>query len=533
MFADYIFLNGEVITVNPRDEIAQAVAVRGQRIMAVGSSDDMLALQGPETKVIDLQGRSLLPGFIESHMHMALYGTNKFGVDCKNGVYSIEDIVARLKERAAVTKPGEWIRGWGYNDMKLAENRHPTRWDLDKASTEHPVIVTRGCVHISVANSKALELLGITRNTPDPIGGKIERNSEGEPTGVLKEKAHMWAFHAAKYSPEEIIEALVATDKELHALGVTSVHDAGAYGPEQLRAGFKAAKSGKVKVRLNAMIYSLIEESEKFIARVLDAGLVSGLGDEHFRIGPVKIIIDGSSSGPTAGTRQPYTSNPEDSGILYFTQEEIDDILIPAHKAGFQITAHAVGDRAVEMMLNAVERAQREYPREDHRHRIEHAGIMPPDLLTRVKELGMVPIPNPSFFYDYGEGYIKNYGERVEYMFPLADYLREGIIAASGSDAPVTYPNPLVGIYCALTRKTQAGVTVGSSQKVSLLQAIRMFTWNGAYASFEENIKGSIETGKLADLVVLTGSLLTSNPEEILKMKPVLTMIDGEIVYEA
>lgn len=532
MSADFIFINGEVLTVNPRDEIVQAVAVRGNRIVAVGNSEDILALRGPETKVIDLGGRALLPGFIDAHMHMALYGTNKLGIDCKNGVRSVQDIVNRLYERAQSIPEGEWIRGWGYNDMKLKENRHPTRWDLDQASTAHPIIVTRGCVHISAANSKALELLGITRDTPDPVGGKIERDENGEPTGVLKEKAHMWAFYAAKYSPEEIIQALVAADLELRSLGITSVHDAGAYGPAQLRAGYQAVSQGKVKIRINAMIYSLIDESEKFISKVVAAGLATGLGNERFKIGPVKIIIDGSSSGPTAGTRRPYTSNSLDSGILYYTQEEIDAILLPAHKAGFQITAHAVGDQAVEMMINAIERALQEYPRANHRHRIEHAGMVPSDLMTRIKKLGIVPMPNPAFFYDYGEGYIKNYGERVDFMFPLADYVQEGIVAPSGSDAPVTYPNPLVGIYCALTRKTQAGVTVGECQKVSLLQAIRSFTWSGAYASFEEDKKGSLEVGKLADLIILSDSLLSTEPEEILKLKPVFTMIDGEVVFE-
>lgn len=531
MAAEYIFINGQVITVNNQDEIAQAVAVGGNRILVVGRTEEVLTWQGERTSIIDLEGRSLLPGFIDAHMHMALYGTNMLGVDCKNGVHSVSGIVKRLKDRAVSVPPGEWIRGWGYNDMKLAENRHPNRWDLDEASRDHPIIVTRGCVHISVANSKALELLGITRETPDPVGGKIERDENGEPTGVLKEKAHMWAFYAAKYEPEEIRQALSAADQVLLGLGITSVHDAGAYGAAQLRAAYQAVKEGEVKVRINAMIYSLIEESEKFIDQVMEVGLATGIGDDHFRIGPVKIIIDGSSSGPTAGTREPYTSNPQDSGILYFTQDEIDNILLPAHRAGFQITAHAVGDRAVEMMINSIERALKEYPRVNHRHRIEHAGMVPPDLMARLKKLNIIPMPNPSFIYDYGEGYVKNYGERIHSMFPLADYYQEGIIAATGSDAPVTYPNPLVGIYCAVSRKTQAGLVVGENQRISVLQAIRSFTWSGAYASFEEEEKGSIEAGKLADLVVLNGSILNIEQDDILSLEVDLTMIDGEIVY--
>ncbi len=205
---------------------------------------------------------------------------------------------------------------------------------------------------------------------------------------------------------------------------------------------------------------------------------------------------------------------------------------IQARCNGFQITAHAIGDQAVEMVINCIEKALREHPREDNRHRIEHAGMVPPDLMERVERLGIIPIPNPAFFYEFGEGYIKNYGERVEHMFPMAEYVGRGIIAAAGSDAPVTVADPLRGIYCAVTRNTESGVPVGEDQKVSVLQAVRAFTYNGAYASFEEERKGSIEVGKLADLVVLDGSMLSSSsPQEILSLKPVLTMINGEVVF--
>ena len=287
-----------------------------------------------------------------------------------------------------------------------------------------------------------------------------------------------------------------------------------------------------MKVRIYAMVCSL-NESEKFVEGALRGGMLTGMGDERFRIGPAKIFTDGASSGPTCATREPYTSDPTDSGILYYSQGEMYEILGAAHREGFQITAHAIGDKAVEMVINCIEKALTEHPREDHRHRIEHAGMVPPDLMQRIKALGIVPIPNPAFFYEFGEGYAKNYGERVEHMFPLADYAREGIIAASGSDAPVTVPNPMRGIYCAVTRETGSGTVVGVSQRTSLLHAIRSFTLNGAYASFEEGIKGSIEPGKLADLVVLDGSILSTPPEGLLSLAPALTMIEGEVVFES
>lgn len=530
MHADYVFVNGEVVTVNPENEIAQAVAIRGNEICAVGTTEEISSLRGSETRVVDLRGNSLLPGFIDSHLHMLLYGTNQLGVDCKNGVRSIDEITARLAERARNTPEREWVRGWGYNDQKLAEGRHPTRRDLDEVSTEHPVIAVRTCNHISVANSTALELLGITRDTPDPEGGQISRGEDGEPTGVLKETAHMSAFQASRYSSEDTMEALEIADRDFVRLGITSIHEAGGYGPDQMRAMYQAVAEGRVKVRIYAMVCSL-NRSEEFVRKMISAGLVTGVGDERFRIGPAKIFTDGASSGPTCATREPYTSNPNDSGILYYSQEDIDGILGAAHQEGFQITAHAIGDRAVEMVINCVEKALGKRPRENHRHRIEHAGMVPPDLLERMKRTGIVPIPNPAFFYEFGEGYVKNYGGRVEHMFPLADYAKEGIVAASGSDTPVTVPNPMRGIYCAVTRRTESGTPVGESQKTTLMHAIRSFTINGAYASFEEDRKGSIEVGKLADLVVLDESILSASPEGILSMKPTLTMINGEIVF--
>ena len=530
MHADYVFINGEVITVSPDDHVFQAAAVRGNEICAVGTTEEVLNLSGPETQVVDLRGNSLLPGFIDSHLHMLLYGTNQLGVDCKNGVEDIEGMKAWLAERARTTRAGEWVRGWGYNDQRLAEGRHPTRDDLNEASEDHPIIVVRTCNHISVVNSKALEWLGTTRDTPDPEGGQIVRGEDGEPTGVLKETAHMLAFETSRYSPEAMMEALTIADHDFVRRGITSIHEAGGYGPDQMRAMYRAVAEGRVKVRIYAMVCSL-NRSEEFVRKMVAAGLVTGVGDERFRMGPAKIFTDGSSSGPTCATRDPYTSDPNDSGILYFSQEEINDILGTAHREGFQITAHAMGDKAVEMVMNCIEKALEEYPREDHRHRIEHAGMVPTDLMERLKKLGIVPIPNPAFFYEFGEGYIKNYGGRVEHMFPLADYAREGVVAASGSDAPVTIPDPMRDIYCALTRRTGSGTIVAESQRTTLIHAIRSFTINGAYASFEENRKGSIEVGKLADLVVLNESILSASPERILSLKPTLTMINGEIVY--
>jgi predicted amidohydrolase YtcJ len=529
--ADHVFLNGQVVTVNSHNEVTTALAVRGNRILAVGSNEDISALIEKQTNVIDLAGRSLLPGFIDSHLHFMVHGTNRLGVNCKADSPAISSIQEKLRAKAAKTPAGEWVRGWGYNDTKLTERRHPTRWELDEVSTEHPIILVRTCAHISVCNSKALELAGINESTLNPSGGEIDRDERGIPTGLLKETAHMQVFELAGYSEDELIEALRLADQDFHQAGITSIHEAGGYGPIQMKVMQQAARSRQIKTRIYAM-WGALNNSDHFVNSALETGMTTGLGDDRFRIGPAKIFTDGSSSGPTCATRQPYTSMPDYYGIQYYSQDEIDEILGKAHKLGWQITAHAMGDRAVEMMINCIDRALSNNPRTDHRHRIEHAGMVPPDLMERMAKLGIVPTPNPAFLYEFGDGYLVNYGyERVSHMFPAAGYLEKAIIAAGGSDCPVTTYDPLRGIHAAVNRRTETGQDAGTNQCISIADAIRMFTYNGAYASFDEDIKGSLEAGKLADLIILNEPILDAAPERIQELKVDMTLIDGEIVH--
>ncbi|WP_138420590.1 amidohydrolase [Aquibacillus sediminis] len=528
--ADLIFFNGNVITVDQQFSIHQAIAVKDHLICGTGASRDILAnFKGEHTKVIDLDGRSLLPGFIDAHAHLELYGTNKLGVNCKE-LASIKDIQATMKQVAASTKQGDWIRGWGYNQNALKENRHPTRWDLDHISTDHPIIITRTCNHISVVNSKALELAGIDENTPDPDGGKIGRE-DGVPNGLLFEAAHMQMFLEALYPEDQIMEGLQYASEDYIEKGITSVHDAGGYTNHHFRHLAKAVQQGKIKLRVHTLIGSL-NDSPGVLDKALEAGMVTGTGDDRYRIGPAKVFIDGSSSGPTAKTREPYTSNPDDSGILYLSQDELNHILGKAHDYGWQITAHAIGDQAVEMLIETIETALEKAPRNDHRHRIEHAGITPPDLVERISDSTILPVPNPAFIYEFGDGYLQDYGDRVRHMFPIRSFLDAGIMTAVGSDSPITSFNPLVGIWAAITRQTKQGAVVGPEQKISVEEAIRLYTLNGAYASFEEEHKGSLEVGKLADLVVLNGDILSVPTEDIKEMQVDITLINGEIVYQ-
>jgi predicted amidohydrolase YtcJ len=529
--AELIFTGGQVHTVNARNDIVEAVAVGGGRILAVGSTADIRAFAGPGTREVALHGRSLLPGFIDAHCHLTGLGVSMVAIDCKvPGMQSIEALQKAVYERAATQPPGTWIRGRGYDQTRLRERRHPTRDDWDAVAPHHPVIFTRTCGHIASVNSQALVLSGITDQTPDPPGGRYDRDG-GRNLGVAYEIAQTPLQMAALPSAEEFSAALMRASAAYLAAGCTSVHDAGglvgpAFGPCQ-----DLVEARRLKLRIYA--FATVNSLSHPVMGVLGAGMRTGLGDERLRLGAFKVMTDGSSSGPTAATREPYASNCQDCGILYWDQEGLDDLLGRAHRQGFQCTVHAVGDRAIEQTLNALARAQQEFPREGLRHRIEHCAICPPDLRSRVRAQGIVPAMQPAFFWEFGDGYIQNYGRsRADTMFPVKSLFAAGVPVAGSSDAPVTHYAPLFGIEQAMTRRTMAGDVCGPDERVDLTTAIRMHTIHGAFASFEEGFKGSLEVGKAADLVVLAEDLSRVPVERLRDVGVAMTVVGGEVVVE-
>lgn len=528
----FLFINGEVVTINEENDIVEAVAVQGQRIIKVGSTEDIMTLQNESSDVIDLNGRTLLPGFVEPHLHITSYGANVLSVSCKNdSIKSIEDLLLQLKTKAENTPKGQWIRAWGFHEQKIIEKRFPTKVELNSVSLVHPVIVSRTCGHMSAVNNLALKMAAIDKNTPDPEGGIIDRDDNGDATGLLIENAHMRLNQISQVTREEIRMGHAIASNHFAKAGITSIHDATSYGASSLRALQQDSRNKVIKQRVYAMAGAL-SNAESLVKTLLNSGFVTGLGNDRFKIGPVKVFLDGSSSGPTIWTRQPYSSDPSNFGVHYFEQEKLEALFIPAHEQGWQITAHAQGDAAIDMLLKCIEKANKKFPREDARHRIEHAGIAAPDLIQRMKEQGVIPIPNPAFLYEYGDGYVRNYGERAKQMYPLASYLKEGIPAAIASDCPVTDFNPMRGIHSALTRVSQSGQVIESNETISLLDALRMYTFNGSYASFSEKETGSIELDKLADLIILDRSILKANVDDIPSIKVEFTMIDGQIIYE-
>ncbi len=529
--ADLLLVNGRLLTMAARRPRAGAIAVAGGRILALGDTDEIRDLAGPGATVVDLRGRTLLPGLIDSHCHLSKYGLLQYGFDCKaRQTRSIRDLQRGIAALAGTRPPGTWIRARGYDQTRLAERRHPTRWDLDAAAPQHPVYLVRTCGHIGVASSRGLELAGVRDETPDPPGGHFER-ADGRLTGLMYEGAQGPVVAASRASGEEMATALEAAEEAWLRAGVTTAVDCG--GVEGHVQGWQRRHlAGHLRLRVTLAVLMGLgrQQGQTF----LDTELCTGFGDDRLRIGPFKVMVDGSSSGPTAATREPYCSLPDYHGQLNVTQDELDTLFADAHRAGYQLTMHGVGDRAVEMGLNAIERALRLGGPARIPHRIEHCAMAPADLRARLKALSVVPVVQPYFFWEFGDGYLRNYGvERGGSMFPIRSFLAEGIEVAGSSDAPVSAHQPLQAMQSAMTRRTMDGQVVGRHERVDLTDALRLYTSNGARATGEQANRGSLEPGKVADLVVLGGNLEMTPIEEVGAVPVDLTIVGGEVVHAA
>lgn len=534
--ADYIFINGKIITVNEYDEIASAVVVSDNKIAYVGSSEGAMTYAVPETVVYDLSGKTVTPGFIDAHCHTAFTGLIKHAfVDIGPAVApTIDTLLSIVENHMKHIEPGKWVVFWGYDEIRMVDNRHPRLDEIDQLTPNNPVLVGRCDGHTGVYNSKAMEVCNINKDTISKYNSNEVQMTNGEFNGLFSDRAYYDMWNYVEIDPAAVVQGLKIESDDNVRVGVTSVHDAGGYGRITNYGYKKAIEQGIFKLRVKPMPFSMLGKDSylRDIRSYLDLGFGTYVGNDRLKFGLMKVMIDGGSSLPTCAMKEPYSHKPDDYGTLSMSVEEVDQIVLDLHKTGHQITAHAVGDRAVEIWLDAIEKAQKAFPREDCRHRIEHGCVMNDELIARVKELGVIPIPNPRFIHLNGDRYITFFGDRVNSVFPMNSYLEAGIPCAIGTDNPIIDENPLLGISSSITRKSSTGAEVGSGQKVGILDAIRMYTYNGAYATFDEDKLGSVEAGKLADLVVFNGDLLNSDAEQLEKMECVLTMIDGEIVYQ-
>lgn len=537
-YADYAFVNGKIITVNAHDDIAEAVAVKNNKIVYVGDGKGLAQIIDSKTNVIDLKGRALTPGFIDCHFHPILYGF--FGATTIDITYpnvkSIAEIQEIIRKETVKKKQGEWIKLWGYDQNKLVEKRHVTIDDLDAVAPDNPVQCMRTCGHIGIYNTLGLAAGGI--NCPEDAAkfGKNEIVTENDKlTGMAKDSANFFLWSKVAYTDEEMWTALKKSNDLLLKAGVTSIHDPGEFDAQSFGIMQIACRERTFKPRVYAMLHSVFGKpfSMKDCDHFLALGLHSGIGDEYFKLGTLKIMIDGGTSGPSCATRAPYSHDPNLPGILAWNQDEVDEIIEKVNNAGCQMTAHAVGDLAVEMMVNGYEKALAKHPVRDPRHRIEHCGITDEDLIGRMAAMQIIPVSNPGFITINGSDYHRYYGNRVNYMFAARSYIDAGLRPVIGSDAPTCDESVMRGLDGSVNRiDRKTGETIGANQRISMKEAIRLYTINGAYASYEENIKGSIEVGKLADLVILSQDISTYPPEEVMAIQVDMTMIDGEIVYE-
>ncbi len=531
MTAELVLRNGNVITLDPARPQATAVSIWRGRLLSVGDNDEVARDMGPNTKVVDLAGATLLPGFIDAHCHPIGLGLSLEWVDASpEAAPTLGHLLERLRAAARELPPGQWLLARGYDDTRLDVRRHPTRWDLDTVTGDRPALLIRTCGHMAVANSAALALAGITRDTPDPEGGRIVRDETGEPTGLLQERAQeLVRRRVPEPTITDLERALHRAGQRFLSLGITSVTEAGISRPEELQVYQNLWKRGELPVRSQVMLLidQMLEPAERL-------GLRSGLGDEWLRISAFKLLQDGAGGARTAAMSIPYPDEPDNYGIAVYTQEQLDDAFTRVAKLGCQAAAHAIGDRAIEMVLTAFERALQRYPIRDHRWRIEHCGMLRPDLLDRMARLGVIAVPQPAFGYYLGDSYRRNFSDDwLALAYPTRSWLERRIPVAFSSDAPVIPPDPWVGIRAAVLRQTRTGLPFGPEQSVSLLDTLRLYTVGGAYASFDEHRKGRIAPGYLADLVAIDRNPFAVDPEELPQIRTLFTIVDGRIAWEA
>ncbi|MBI2833881.1 MAG: amidohydrolase [Acidobacteria bacterium] len=541
---DAIYVNATVITMDPAHPSAQAVAVRGDRIAVVGSNADVRKLADSHTTVVDLAGKVLLPGFVEPHNHFPGSGSSAlFSVNLSSAplgpITSIDDLVAALREKAQSTPKGQWVQGRGHDQTLLKEGRHPTRYDLDKASPDHPIYITHNSGHLSIANSKALELAHITKDT-EAHGGVIEKDPKtGEPTGILEENAQPLVQRVIPPpSDADEREAIKWSVKDYASAGVTTATLPGRGVSPALQA---ASKAGLIPFRIVAMLGGRTSPYQMDPVSKLREWLQPAkfVGDEMLKTGlAVKLSDDGSIQGFTGYLSKPYHTpyrgDASYRGYPHETREEMLERVKLLHAAGYQIATHANGDAGIDDTIYAYREALRERPKPDHRFRIEHAQMTREDQLDAMKELGITPSFFVSHTYFWGDQHrdIFQGPERAAHISPLASAVKRGIRFSIHLDTPVTPMSPLQAVWSAVNRLTRSGKVLGPDQRIKPLEALRAVTIDAAWQSFEEKIKGSIEPGKFADLVILAENPLTIDPVRIKDIAVLETIVGGRTIYK-
>ncbi|WP_369521927.1 amidohydrolase [Brucella anthropi] len=533
--ADTIVYNG-AIWCGYEEGTVEALAIWQGKVLATGTKDQIWSLKGDNTRLIDLKGRFATPGLNDAHLHLISIGLTLKWIDATpQAAPTLQSLLDAIREQAASAPPGAWIRARGYDQTKLDVGRHPHKSELDAVAQHNPVMVVRACGHVSIFNSKAFELAGIDENSPVPDGGLIEQKN-GTLTGMVAENAQGAVRKAIpKATTEEMIEAIEAAGNLLLSYGITSVMDAAVgqvAGFDEIRA-YNLAKLDK-RLPVRTWLVLLGDPGPSIVEECYKAGLVSGVGDDMLTVGAVKIFLDGSAGGRTAWMSKPYLGDDDNIGVQILPDAELEALVLDAHKKGYQLACHAIGDAAIGQLITAYEKALAAHPDPDRRHRIEHCGFSTPEQHERMKKAGIYPCPQQVFIYDFGDAYISVLGEeRAISSYPLKTWKDLGFKPATGSDSPVCHPNPYPNIYSMLTRETGKGTVMDTRECVTIEEALQVYTEFGAFSQKLENVKGKLVPGQVADIAVFSRNMLTAKPEEILNdTHCVLTMRDGEVVFE-
>lgn len=526
--ADLIIKGAKLLTMDFGVPLATAIAVRGQHILAVGNDDDVLGLKGAKTEIVDGRGLTVSPGFIDAHSHPLVA---QEAISANVNLRRIADVQTALADQARKTPTGHWVLGSMYDDTKFEDGRPLTRRDIDAVVPRHPVFVTHRGGHTAVVNTEALKLAGISADTPDPVGGKYFRE-DGELTGKIAEPSAMRPFQEVGNWP--VVDraarhrSVLLTSKSMAAAGLTSTTDA--WGQLDDFVAYQDARAaGDMHYRMSFMPFG---DTDVYKGLKL-ARMASGFGDDMLRIGAVKFAADGSASERTMSRSTPYDGRPDDYGILTMTQEEIDAAVDDAVAHSFRIGIHANGDVAIDRVLKAYERVLADWAGVNPRFRIEHCSLVDASLLTRIKKAGVVPTPFYTYAHYHGNKWLEYGEDMMESMFAHRSFLDYDIPVAPASDFTPGPFEPMMAIQSMVTRKDSQGRVWGPSQRVSVTEAMRICTMHGAYASFEENIKGSLTAGKLADIVILEKDPHEVDPDSIAGIKVRRTILGGRTTFEA
>ena len=531
-----IILHGGPIWIGRAEGSVAALAIFRDRVLAAGSEAEIMALRGPRTRVIDLHGRLATPGLNDSHMHLINYGQVMGWVNVKpDATPTLASLLDAVGARARALGPGKWVLARGYDQTKLDVGRHPLRDELDRVAPENPVMVTRACGHVSIFNSLALKAGGLDESSPTPQGGFIEI-ADGRLTGMVAENARDPVREAIpRASEDELVADIERGGTKLLSYGITSCMDAAVgmvAGFSEIAAYHRAKREGRLPVR--AWLTLLGDPGRSIVPQCHAAGLVTDTGDEMLAIGGVKLFLDGSAGGRTAWMKEPYAGQPDNLGTHLFSDEELQREVAALHGMGYRLVCHAIGDAAIEQLVTAYEKALAAQPDADRRHRVEHCGYPSEAINARMKAAGILPCPQQVFIHDFGDAYVSVLGpERGLSSYPFGTWMRMGLKPATGSDAPVCDPDPFPNFHAMLTRKTWRGTVMDAGEAVGIEEALQAYTEFGAWSQKQENVKGKLTPGMLADVAVFSRDLLTATPAEILEdTRCDLTILGGRIVYD-